>query len=304
MKPDFIKQYDLRKFPYRINWEITHQCNFSCPYCSGYETINKTHPAIYSPHDLSAFFDKTGVSWLLLISGGEPFLYPHFVDVCYNLSRNHHLQITTNLSCHEVYEFADKINPEKVFNISASYHRYERAMTESHNDFLDKCRYLQKKGFNLIVNFVAYPPLIDTVENDIGFFESEGFDTMLFGYRGLYNGKNYPYEYNEKELELLEKYAVDDTEIKIATNSLNYYGLYCEAGSHYFCINQNGDIGRCFTLPKKIGNLFESDFPMNKKPYPCIAKQCKDCYNGPASITMQKASKLNIYLEKRLYKKK
>lgn len=304
MKTELIHKFDLRQYPYRMNWEITQQCNFECEYCSNSNTVNKTNPPrVYTPSEIATFFNQTGKEWLILITGGEPFLYPDFVNVCKVLSLIHFLQITTNLSSVDVYEFADTIAPEKIFNISASFHYYYRSSENEKKEFIKKCHYLLERNFKLITNLIAYPPLISIVENDIAMLESEGIDTMLFGFRGIYGGKRYPYEYNADELELLKKYAIDDTELKIATNSLNYYGYYCEAGSHYFSMKENGDIGRCFTLPKKIGNLFDGGFNTHEILRPCIAKQCTDCYNGPASITNIKANWFKIWHEKNTYKK-
>jgi len=297
-----LHTFDLTQYPYRINWEITQQCNFSCAYCSNYETVNKvTPPKVYSPAEIASFFEQTGKQWLILITGGEPFLYPDFVDVCKELSKHHFLQITTNLSSSELYRFGDIIPPDKVFNISASFHHYYRKEENEKKEFIKKCHYLLARNFRLIANLVAYPPLVDTIENDIATLKSEGIDSMLFGYRGIYQGKQYPYAYSPHELELIKKYAIDETELKIATNSLNYYGQYCEAGSKYFSMLENGDIGRCFTLNKKLGNIFDGSFKLSDKLRPCIAQQCTDCYNGPASITKKKASSLKIWLEKKQY---
>ena len=299
-----LHTFDLKQYSYRINWEITQQCNFSCAYCSNYVTVNKvTPPKVYTPAEIASFFEQTGKQWLILITGGEPFLYPDFVDVCKELSTHHFLQITTNLSSSELYRFGDSIPPDKVFNISASYHHYYRNDEHEKKEFIRKCHYLLERNFKLIANLVAYPPLLDTIENDIALLGSEGIDTMVFGYRGIYNNKQYPYAYQENELALIKKYAIDETELKIATNELNFYGHYCEAGSRYFSLDQDGDIGRCFTLPKKIGDFFDGGIPDGEKLRPCLATQCTDCYNGPASVTGKKASAISIWNEKRRYKK-
>lgn len=295
----------LRVYPWRINWEITQQCNFHCSYCSNSETVNKTAPPrTYTPEEFRRFFDQTGVSWLILITGGEPFLYPDFVKICQELTGKHDLQITTNLSLPAVDDFIETIPAERIFNISASYHHEERKDPARQAAFISRCHRMLDKGFNLIVNLIAYPPLMDSIESDIRMFEKEGIDTMLFGYRGFYGGKHYPYDYNDEELELIRKYAIDDTEIKIATNRLNYYGYYCEAGSRYFSMDQDGNVGRCFTLPKRMGNLFSGVIALNEKITPCIAAQCTDCYNGPASVTGRKANGFRILLEKHRYQKR
>ncbi|MBN2776020.1 MAG: radical SAM protein [Bacteroidales bacterium] len=297
-------KYNLKKFPYRINWEITQQCNFNCSYCSNAATVNKTPPPlVYAPIQLSEFFLRTGRNWLILITGGEPFLYPNFVDVCHELSKNHHLQITTNLSSSKIFEFAEKINPDKIFNINASYHHEIRADNDLHQDFLKKCIILKDNGFPILVNLIAHPSFINTVKTDAEYFTKLGLECIIFGFRGTYKNKTYPQAYKNSELDLIKSFSQDDTEIKIALNKLNFYGYYCDAGNRYFGLKQNGDLIRCFTLSKKIGNLFTGDFPKKLESHPCISHQCTDCYNGVASITNKKASFFSIYREKKRYNK-
>lgn len=290
------EKYDLKQFKNRINWEITQQCNFNCSYCSGYTTVNKSPVnKIYTPQQINEFFNNTNRNWLILITGGEPFLYPEFVEICKLLTINHHLQITSNLSHSAVKEFANLINPKKVFNISASYHHEIRNNTTLKDDFLNSCIELQQKGFPVLVNIIAHPKYFNNLENDIRFFQNNGLETIVFGFRGTYNDKVYPQSFNTDELEIIKKYSLDDTEIKIALNQLNFYGTYCEAGVNYFGVKQNGDIIRCYSLPNTIGNLYNGNFPVNNKIKPCISHQCIDCYNGVASVTNKKAGWYKMY---------
>lgn len=301
MKISLDNLYGINEHSYRINWEITSNCNFKCEYCSNYKIVNKTNNIkTYSPKELSHFFDLTGVSWLIMFNGGEPFLYPNFVEVCSELSRKHFLQLNTNLSNAKVHEFADKIYPEKVLNINASYHRNEILRYRLQEDFLQKCLYLLNKGFKVMVSMVAYPEYIHLISEDIEMFGNNGIETVLFGYRGVYGGKQYPFAYDQNELEIIKKHSIADIEIKIAKKQMNYYGYYCDAGRLYFIMKQNGDLGRCSALPKKIGNLFDLDFPpFGKRRHPCIAEQCRTFYNGPLSVTSNRANLFKIWFEKR-----
>ncbi|MGM0650350.1 MAG: radical SAM protein [Bacteroidota bacterium] len=294
----------LKKYPYRINWEITRKCNFTCPYCSNDEQskyIKEPHPA---QERIINVFDKTGISWLILITGGEPFMYPGFVDLCEGLQKKHHLQITTNLSSPGVYDFANRIDPDKVFVISASFHVIEREKQNMVKDFVDKCQYMQDKGFNVLANYLAYPPLLHRMEKDLAMLNANGIETFVLTFRGKYNGKNYPGSYTKKEIDMILKHTIDpDIEYKVAQQKFNFQDHYCEAGSKYFFINNEGDISRCATLTKKTGNIFSDPIPVDNSPAPCIADNCRDAYIGAAAVKKQKANKINCLLEKRKYRK-
>lgn len=302
-KKQQLNALNLRQFPYRINWEITQNCNFACEYCINPDVNLVPPPPIFSPEELKHHFDRTNKSWLILITGGEPFLYPDFVKVCKVLTEKHHLQITSNISTANVIDFANQIDPNRVFNISASWHKAERHKRNLQQDFEKKCLYLKEKGFNIIVNLIAYPQFIDEIENDIQHFHDLGLDTMVFGFRGIYEGKHYPYDYPENEKALLKKYAIDDTEYKIATQEMDFFGRYCDAGRSYFSMKHNGDIGRCFSLSKKISNFFEDGIKFQEKLTPCISHNCIDCYNGVAAVREEKASYLKLRKAIKHYKK-
>ena len=44
------------------------------------------------------FFDSTGKTWLLHLTGGEPFAYRGFVELCAALTRNHLLSLNSNVT--------------------------------------------------------------------------------------------------------------------------------------------------------------------------------------------------------------
>lgn len=305
MTSKLLTKYNLKKFPYRINWEITRICNFQCSYCINNSTDKTTIGIVHSPQKIADFFTQTNKEWLILITGGEPFTYPQFVDVCVELSKKNHIQITTNLSSPDIYDFADKVDPNKVFMISASYHFMEREKLDLINDFKNKCIYLKNKGFKIVVNYIAHPSTLDRLENELLEFSRIGIESFVLIFRGLYNGCNYPESYTDEEMSLITKYILDEKiELSSAYGKLNYYGRYCEAGVNYFFLNPKGEISRCSTLQKPIGNLFNRTFKFDKKLKPCIACNCNDVYCGDAAISDKKANFFKIWLEKRSYYKK
>jgi MoaA/NifB/PqqE/SkfB family radical SAM enzyme len=305
MTNDLLKIHDLKKYPYRINWEITQSCNFSCSYCINRFADKSTELRVHSPEEIRSFFDKTGVSWLILITGGEPFTYPGFIDVCKELEKNNYLQITTNLSTDTVYDFADRINPDRVFLLSASFHYLERANKNLIDDFIEKCLYLKSKGFVVLVNYLAHPLTMDRMEEDLRFFEQKGIDTFVLAFRGDHEERPYPDSYSEQDIATIKKYILDeDIELQSAFGKLNYRGHFCTAGVSYFFMNKLGDVSKCTTLNKQIGNLFNGTLNINNPIKPCIARNCNDVYCGVAAVTDKKTWALPIYLEERKYKRK
>jgi hypothetical protein len=75
---------------------------------------------------LSDSLDYLDKGWLFHISGGEPFLDNNFVDLCGVITNKHYLSINTNHSTSNVFDFANKIDPNKTLFISSSVHITER----------------------------------------------------------------------------------------------------------------------------------------------------------------------------------
>lgn len=304
MSNGLLEKYNLKRYPYRINWEITRKCNFDCSYCVNKQGVNDPDTPAYPPKQIADFFDKTNKEWLILITGGEPFTYPKFAEVCQKLSQKHYLQITSNMSLPGIYDFANIVDPSKIFMISASYHSTERLSDKDRAEFLNKCKYLKTKGFPVVINYITHPDSMGQIEEDIKFFNTEGFETFAIILRGVVNGKTYPDSFSKKDWEIIKPYVLDfEIEQKAAFGELDFYGHKCEAGSKYFFMTPKGDISRCATLQKKIGNLFEDKFSFDKKERPCIVHNCNDVYCGLASVLPQKAGKFQINREKKLSQK-
>jgi len=62
-----------------------------------------------------------GKNWTVHISGGEPFLYPDFIDICRELTNEFRIKVNSTLSLgKQVREFSSVINPDKVELILAT----------------------------------------------------------------------------------------------------------------------------------------------------------------------------------------
>ncbi len=304
MPINLLQKYDLRCFPNRINWEITHHCSFGCSYCVNRQVNKEIQAAKLSPDEIARCFEKTNKQWLILITGGEPFEYPDFVAVCSALTQKHHLQITSNLSSPEIMHFADTINPSQIFLISASFHAIQREKNASINDFTNKCQYLIEKGFPVLVNYLAHPDCFRRIAGDLQMLKDLQIETFVIPMRGVHQQLKYPEAYTREQWEVMEPFLLDENiEKESAFSRLNFYARRCEAGSHYFFMNPKGDISRCASLQKKTGNIFDGSFVYSVISRPCIAKNCNDVYCGVAAVTQKKASKLAVYCEEKYYQR-
>lgn len=260
-----------------IIWKINHLCNFSCPYCFSGGQIQKEHPktAIHSPEFISKQFAKYADKWHITLLGGEPFLYPKFVDLCQALTKNNHLSLITNLSTSNVEKFAQTVSPEKVFYIATTVHIEER---EKHKNGIEKLienyLVLKSKNFKIGCLYIAHPSLFNRIENDFMYFRNRGVDVSIKTFRGQYNGKNYPQDLTEKELEIMASLGMSKTEEKTATSQSTFTHNYCNFGYDSFIMDNTGKVKRCGTSSITYGNLLQGTFNPDTKPKPCTRKIC------------------------------
>jgi len=268
-----------------VFWQLNDLCNFRCLYCfCGEEKLSREHPDVgkYSPEHIARCFNRTGKTWQVHMSGGEPFLYPDYVGLCAELTRNHYISINTNLSTSNVKEFADTIDPRKVIFINAGLHIGEREKTEDGVElFIDRVKYLQEKKFNIDVGYLAYPPLFPRMEKDIDRLRSGGIRLVnAKTFRGFYKGKTYPAAYTPAEKKLVDQYALDPREEEVLNRKVNFFGRLCATGCKYFRMDPSGGIFRCSTSMKKYGNLFEEKYSLDWVPRPCPLLNCDCPYEG------------------------
>ncbi len=66
-----------------INWRVNQVCNFRCVYCD--TSLNSTNQYnIYSDR-IEHFFKNTDKTYLICMTGGEPFLYPRYIPTYPNI---------------------------------------------------------------------------------------------------------------------------------------------------------------------------------------------------------------------------
>ncbi len=285
---DKSPKYPRKDPPYRVywNWDIGYECNYQCSYCV-LRKREERYPYVEIDRWKKIWDSIFEKYWCCHIrfSGGEPFVYPHFIELIGMLSEKHTVDVTTNLSF-DLDPFLKKISPGGV-TLSASFHSEFVGIDE----FLDKIVFLTEKGFPTSIAFVAYPPHLKDLERykkaagERKIFSQTGILFKVIPFIGEFEGKKYPESYSPQQKKLLEE-AATNTEIE-SQKELNVQWLdqgdseksrldkYCRMGQMYAKILPNGDVTRCCHADYgKMGSIFDEDFRLLDEPAPCRIQSC------------------------------
>jgi len=287
-------RYRARKiYDIETDWVIDSLCNFDCHYCFSHSNVEFPATGKLSCEEIVKFFDNTGLIWLIHITGGEPFLYPNFVRLCQGLTKKHFININTNLTQGNVFDFAELIDPGRVTFINCGLHILEREKRNLVGDFLTKINLLKKKGFKFFVSYVMHPLLFQRFEKDFRYFKSKGVIIYPKALRGVFDGKRYPESYSKEEKRVFIKFSKRSEKLDKMRNispagvpiidltldreflkgKLDFQGKPCLAGKRFVRIWPSGVITRC---GKKhiLGNLFDSKLHLFKKERKCDDYSC------------------------------
>jgi len=251
-----------------IIWNMTRKCNFRCEYC-------------YFPHDntpvtetlpvekIKKFLDGTGRKWTVGMTGGEPFIYPGFVDVCQTLTETHNLGVDTNLSVSsKVKEFAERIDPARVDDLYVALHIQERERIKGVPAFIENARLLLDKGFTVIVNYVVHPTLEHRFLEDRAFFASHGIAITPRPFRGEFEGRRYPEAYGDRAAAIFADNPEQGKKV-----AFNFFGVPCTAGMTLLRMEPDGTIFRCPGDKTILGNVMD-EVDIYDGPELCTKKRC------------------------------
>jgi MoaA/NifB/PqqE/SkfB family radical SAM enzyme len=277
----FKKKID-KKYEYKMLWTPSDFCNYNCIYCFNPPSIGFPYATKkYSPLDIARSFDETGKSWLIMFLGGEPFMMPDFLPLLRELTRKHDINISTNLCSDDVFKFPDFVPSEQVMVINASLHVLEREKEDpGFEKFIEKYFFLEEKGYRILVSYVTWPPLFNRIEKDFNYLRSRGIENIMpIIFRGMYNGKEYPFDYSPEEINLLSNLVGNKSPVDFKPRNTNNNKMTCEAGYKYFYMDYYGNVSRCNMIQnEKHGNLFEGTFKPNTRRYRKMSEECKICW--------------------------
>lgn len=279
-----------------LHWIITDRCNLNCLYCGRHDSLNKESgelPKINIPALIRSLDKANKIFKIRFTGGGEPFLVPNIVEACLEITKEHYVGFNTNLTCDNVQELADKIDPEKVANINASVHIKE---LEKHNlveRFIRNYLFCKRKGINIVVSFVAYPPIVDEVEKYRVFFKEKGIPINFSFFGGFYNGKEYPRSYTEKEIEQFDLN-------KIWMRRYYEFQGICNAGFNAGIVNPDGSIYPCFSMAREtMGNIYDK-IEFKKYLVICPVKYCGCQLKNIDPYLFKKALEKNLTMHRKI----
>lgn len=255
-------------------WDIHYKCNFRCPYCWFYRDWARlgSRNLYLSPEDWMVhwkrIYEKYGEAKIEIV-GGEPFIYPNFIELIKRLSCVHLIKITTNLSG-SIERFVKEVSPERV-ELDLNFH----ILFIDLETVLNKTLILKKAGFKGGICYLAYPPQMYRIKELSERFQKEDINFALAAFWGEYNGKKYPASYTEEEKEMMRPFLGDADRINYHLNAQSPRGKLCNAGYRYADIQADGNVVRCSPLgDKSIGNILDENFHLLDKPYPCESDSC------------------------------
>jgi MoaA/NifB/PqqE/SkfB family radical SAM enzyme len=258
----------------KFSWIINFTCNYRCPYCvlePCRENILKQEKIFSIKQILSSWThikDKYG-EVAIYISGGEPTIYPNFFHIIKELSILHHIYLNTNLSVGVDY-MIDNLNSSRI-GLSVSFH----PLSERISDMIGKLRLLKARHWDIEIACVAWPPLICNLEQY--HVSLQDFNFKVIPFRGIYDGKTYPFDYTQEEEDMVNNYIAKREGVKFSTKPSKVTGRMCCAGQVFANIMPNGEVLRCGSGHELIYNdFFNGNFNLLDKPGPCKAEYC-DC---------------------------
>lgn len=265
-------------FDVEVDWHLTNRCNFFCDYCHPQirRVLNQLHLNEPSPEVCIEAFDAIGKPCHILMSGGEPFMFPEFIRLCRGLTNKHLISINTNLSHGDIPEFADEIDPSRVVRIAAALHIAERESRNLHLDeFIAYYRCLRERGFPIIALYVLYPPLLERVADDLHYLRSNGVD-MIDGkvFKGVFESKRYPDAYTPEQRAFIHKVTGEYKYNKPYLDGLmSFTGQQCNAGFRSFKVMVDGEVRRCATVQTQYGNLYKRTMRLDGDAVACPARR-------------------------------
>jgi MoaA/NifB/PqqE/SkfB family radical SAM enzyme len=269
-----------------LEWLIHYKCNYRCPYCffeGMWEEVkerNVYRPVMEWVCAWKRILRKYG-DVRILITGGEPFIYPDFVELLKEISPHFSIGFDTNLSCSKelLGSFIKNTEAENI-SLGLSFH----PRFAEFGSFLEKALLLQKNGFKVCVQFVSYPEQIGSITYYKDRFQERGLYFIPLPFRGVYNGLDYPASFNARERELIygasENLAMEHKDkVEKLLNQVNTKQKLCRAGQIYARVDVDGTIYRCghyvsSPLNRPLGNFFDENFKLSDVPLPCKQEIC------------------------------
>jgi radical SAM protein with 4Fe4S-binding SPASM domain len=261
-------------YPQSLHIELTAKCNLQCLYCYRKSHINIIEEDRLSVEELKNIIISLADRGLKIVelTGGEPLLHPHFmdiVDICYkNLSL---MSIITNAVLID-NKFVEQILPYKnkvLFSISLDSHlekEHDRrcGMKGAFKKTVKGIKLLAEQGFIVRTAMAVDENNWSQIENTLLFSKSIG--ATKFSYSPIIPfgraEKNYSFwknitveEVKNKDKHLKDNYSDFIHHLDKEMMQQVYEKCNCGAGHISFAMNPSGDIRICATSDVEAGEI-------------------------------------------------
>lgn len=265
-----------------FTWDLTYNCNYCCSYCSlgdNEEKKSKPQTIVLTPNQWyniwKDIYDRYG-SCELHLTGGEPFIYPGIMEILDRIIEMHTIECSTNFYW-DVDEFMKRVPPDRA-RIGVSFH----PEIVDYEVFLNKAIKMKNAGYEVWINYVAYPPFIEDLKPARQRAVSNGIDMSVLPFDGKYKGKKYPAEYNDREKKVLSDLGLESQIIKkifdwtFKEKTRTKKKKLCRMGQMYAKIHPDGKVTRCCCEenPYPIGDIMKGTFSLLDEALPCENKDC------------------------------
>lgn len=263
-----------------ILWDFTRACHLKCHYCFfdwkqyslrqkikelfTYKDLRKEKAIELKVDKLLNTLSNHDRSFLIQLTGGEPFLSPNIIEASKRITQNHYLDIVSSFTAPKVKIFLNELDKDKVNLLIISLHISELKRLSLENIFMDNLLLAKEKGFNFVVNVVVHPSMYDEIELWQDKLAKNEIELGLTSFKGFYKGKKYPEAYS---VDLYNRFDIKD-------RSEKYYrkGTLCGAGYNIFVIDVEGKVSSCFAINDERGDLSNINFA--SKPITCPVDKC------------------------------
>lgn len=288
-------QAPARRWPARRRveyfWMVMGRCNYRCPYCVyGLVPFDRRKVGYYFSADQwvsgwKRLYERYGEGNIIL-TGGEPTLYPGFDEMVLALNQWYWLAFDTNLSWEKdkLADFLRRADPKKVrFEIS-----FHPSQTET-EPFLEKARMIHDAGFGYINRLVSYPALLPRLDEFREAFAARGLTFVVNPFQGEYEGRQYPQAYSDADRRLIsgatvaiEQEAANAPHKEFVQQILDREspkGRLCRSGYQHLRVEDDGTVYRCgeyATLKwEPFGNFFDEGLSLWDEPRLCRSERCE-----------------------------
>lgn len=258
------------KFMFSLFFELTYRCNLKCVHCYNPKNMNNVEldfelckKTIDDAYDLGCF--------RITFSGGEATLHTHFLElVKYARSKHMSVEVFTNgqtLACNsELYNEIIRQYPYRIcvslYSTSKQMHEQVTAIDGSFENTYSLINQLRKSNLNVqIKNFLLNFNCMDCINVKKMAYEIGATSIADISLIPTIEGDKKTMKYVLDEDKLFSLYIDPESPLYIGTDfSLFDYEKIknespCLGGITGLCVNPNGEVTICVSMPLSVGNL-------------------------------------------------